>query len=113
MSCTYFTLNMLTLSVYIKRKPQLIFFLTWELRGKKCLCWVLRVGVWESQGQENISDSERLNPVQISIKLPLRDFVQVNAGVLWQHGRAFYVLASEFQERAFLYKYISGSGCIF
>lgn len=35
-------------------------------------------------------------------------------GVLWKHGSTCcYVPASEFQGRAFLYKYISGSGCIF
>lgn len=112
MSCTYFTLNMLILSVSIKRKPQPIYFLTGELK-KKCLCWGWGWGLE--------------NPKARKIPLTLKDQILFKSqsnhlleilpksmvGVLWQYGSIFSVLASEFQEIAFLYKYISGNGCIF
>ena len=70
MTFMYFILNVLILSDYIKRKPQLISFFTEELREKMPL-----LGVdGKSQGLENASESEQSTPVQVKIRLPLRKF---------------------------------------
>lgn len=90
MSYTYFTLNMLMVSVYIKIKPQLISFLTRELREKMP---PLGVG-GKSQGLEiplTLKD-EILFKSQSNCLLEIMPKSVV--GVLWQYGSISYVLAS-------------------
>lgn len=68
----------------------------------------------ESQDLENTSDSERSNPIETTVKAPLRDSAQFN-GVrpmaAWQYFRCTSFI--EFLEIAILGKYISRSSHIF